>query len=319
VWWRGSCLRYAAQRDGSPKLGLDVSVVQALLKEEFGRWSDAACDTEATPAFLAQSQGNVACADAEFNCDARERNANVVIFVDREWHNSPFQIALTTLSINTATGEILDADIEVNSESYELRVDPPAGTAIDLRMVLAHEIGHFLGLSHSNDMSALMREGGTPSPDLKPDDVLGICAIFPHSATDPSCASPPSADGAECQGDERVCRGTEAAEGCGCSVPGGRGGFAATALCALAVCVAGFRRRHRQQGERAAPEPGKRAGQRIATVLLTVMRSPLNAGTCARRIVAAMQPPVSVPANGLPVTTALVTRPDGANVTTTTA
>ena len=57
----------------------------------------------------------------------------------------------------------------------------------------------------------------------------------------------------------------------------------------------------------------------ISTVFLTVTMSPSNAGTRARRSVAAMQPPVGVPANGGPAMVALVTRPDGENVMVTAA
>jgi hypothetical protein len=47
--------------------------------------------------------------------------------------------------------------------------------------------------------------------------------------------------------------------------------------------------------------------------------SPVNGGTRARRSVAAMQPPVGVPAKGGPAMFALVTLPDGENVIVTTA
>src|SRR5688500_14942023 len=57
----------------------------------------------------------------------------------------------------------------------------------------------------------------------------------------------------------------------------------------------------------------------MTTVLDTVTRSPSKGGTRALRNAAAMQPPVAVPANGGPPMLALVTRPDGANVTTTLA
>jgi hypothetical protein len=53
--------------------------------------------------------------------------------------------------------------------------------------------------------------------------------------------------------------------------------------------------------------------------LLTVTGGPENAGTVADRILAAMHPPARVPENSAPVTTALVTLPDGENVTITRA
>lgn len=47
----------------------------------------------------------------------------------------------------------------------------------------------------------------------------------------------------------------------------------------------------------------------------TVTGSPLKAGILARRNTLDTQPPTGVPANGAPVTFAVVTRPLGANVT----
>jgi hypothetical protein len=58
---------------------------------------------------------------------------------------------------------------------------------------------------------------------------------------------------------------------------------------------------------------------RIVTLLLTVTGGPENAGTLADRILAAMHPPARVPENSAPVTTALVTLPDGEKVTITRA
>jgi hypothetical protein len=57
----------------------------------------------------------------------------------------------------------------------------------------------------------------------------------------------------------------------------------------------------------------------MTTVFPTVTCAPENGGTFARRIAAAIQPPVAVPAKGGPLTFALVIRPEGAKVTTTAA
>lgn len=55
----------------------------------------------------------------------------------------------------------------------------------------------------------------------------------------------------------------------------------------------------------------------MVTVLLTVIGGPANGGIVDALNARAMHPPVGVPANGGPATLAVVTRPDGANVTWT--
>jgi hypothetical protein len=50
---------------------------------------------------------------------------------------------------------------------------------------LTHEAGHFLGLSHSPDPTATMKavysaaSDGTSFRTLEPDDVAGICDVYP--------------------------------------------------------------------------------------------------------------------------------------------
>jgi len=246
AYWPSACLTYAVQSAGSPKLGLSAAQVDALLAEEFGRWSLATCEGGGPPAFRAQSRGAVQCDRLEFNCE--RDNVNVVIFRDADWPHRANQLALTTVSMNERTGEILDADMEVNTELYDFRLDSPAvGTAADtdLRMVLAHELGHFLGLSHANDPSALMAERGKLTPDLTFDDEAGVCAIYPPG--DLACSAPPSAEGAECVGDKRSCPGDDES-GCTCDLPRAHGSAGLWALALLPIAASrrwlrAFRRR----------------------------------------------------------------------------
>ena len=65
---------------------------------------------------------DVACRRHEYN--AGQGNANIILFHDEVW---PYQgtsntLALTTLTFNTDTGEIYDADMEINAVASEVDI-----------------------------------------------------------------------------------------------------------------------------------------------------------------------------------------------------
>jgi hypothetical protein len=64
----------------------------------------------------------------------------------------PQALALTSVFVNPRTGEIRDADIEVNALFFgwtDLDLHPAASTEQDLQNALTHELGHFIGLDHT--------------------------------------------------------------------------------------------------------------------------------------------------------------------------
>src|SRR4051812_40691152 len=142
VYWDNDCLSYAIQRDGSVALGITAEQVAPIVEEGFRAWSDVACANGGTPAITALSQGTIACSAIEFNCREPELNSNLIVFRDEFEDTDTFRfgvIALTILTANTQTGQIYDADIEINSrdEDFVLGEPAPESDARDLRGVLA--------------------------------------------------------------------------------------------------------------------------------------------------------------------------------------
>jgi hypothetical protein len=211
VYWKSGCVPYAVQRDGSRAEGISALAVAGLLDQGFRSWSDLACPGGGTPELATSRQGLIACDAVEFDCQAGSENSNLVVFRDDFASGDsallPGVIALTTVTANLVSGEIFDADIEINSrdEDFALDASRASGGRRDLRGVINHELGHLLGLSHSSVRGALMQalyEGiGTPSAD----DAAGICAALDAGPRDPACSVEPLDSDAACLGSDSNC------------------------------------------------------------------------------------------------------------------
>ena len=82
-------------------------------------------------------------------------------------------------------GVIVDADIMFNPATAFSTESTTPSDRIDLESVATHEIGHLLGLDHSNILAATMFPsvvaGSSHPRDTKLDDQIGISTIYPSS------------------------------------------------------------------------------------------------------------------------------------------
>jgi hypothetical protein len=202
VWWRTACVGYDLQQDASRHVSYDAFATAA--SNAFGRWTGASCPSMGGPSRASidvRDLGPVPCARATY--DPTGPNQNVVVFHDDTWPyeqkdmastGSPksLTVALTTITFDPETGELFDADIELNSADYNILPltdsAPPAEETFDLESVLAHETGHFFGMAHSPLSRAVMyadgdTSSGTSKRFLTAEDVDGICAIYPPNGT----------------------------------------------------------------------------------------------------------------------------------------
>lgn len=181
--WKSGCVSFDLQKDGSPKRGITYDDAHAAIVQAFEQWLNADCGNGQVPSISISDYGPVECHKAEYNQDAP--NANIVMFRDQDWpyDNAIDTLALTTLIFDAENGEIFDADIEVNTYQSDMTTGPVGVRDVDLHSVLTHEVGHFLGLSHSQSAGSTMEPsyapGLTEMATIEYDDVKGICKALP--------------------------------------------------------------------------------------------------------------------------------------------
>lgn len=184
--WMRDCFGYTVQEDASDEI--ELKVARKLLAQSFAAWESADCGAGG-PGFRAVDMGTVECDRVEY--EPRAGNANILIFQDYGWEENGYdKLALTTVNYDKGTGEIWNADIQVNTADYDF-IQGYDGGEYDLLAVLTHETGHFLGIAHSDviqsTMFAAYHEGMV---DLDDDDVQAVCDIYPPRKIDEDTCNP---------------------------------------------------------------------------------------------------------------------------------
>jgi hypothetical protein len=104
-----------------------------------------------------------------------------VIFFDESWDQGDSKAAMT-YNWSTEDGAIVSFDVGLNAEGFEWTIDE-LDPVMDIENVMAHELGHVLGLGHSDiDDLATMWEMTEPGElikrNLRPDDENGLLANY---------------------------------------------------------------------------------------------------------------------------------------------
>jgi len=170
-----------------------------------------------------------------------DATANIVVdkknrltFRRGTWSYAREALAITTVTALKATGEILDADIEVNAVNFtwdDLVGNPtPAPDTQDIQNTLTHEYGHLVGFDHNcyngekvrqvdhtgqpvmdctsipagsslreATMFAAVIRGDTKRRTLDADDTRAVCEVYPPSTEMCATTVPPEGDGGGCR------------------------------------------------------------------------------------------------------------------------
>lgn len=183
LWWRNACVSYDVNQDASVQVPYDIA--DQIAAASFSKWTGTQCPVDGGVGRVSidvRDLGPVECDEVQYN--QNQGNQHVIIFHDSDWpySDSANTVGLTTVTFDPDTGEIFDADMEINATVPLALNDPVSPDAYDLQSIMTHESGHFLGLAHTSDTDATMYAfytlGSTTKRVLSADDMAGICSVY---------------------------------------------------------------------------------------------------------------------------------------------
>jgi hypothetical protein len=205
LYWAPACISFSVQQDGSTMCEIPWWTLHSAVGNAYFNWTHADCGGGRIPSLQVFLRSPVFCSQVQYNTGANQPNASIWMFRDQNWSHQRSALALTTVTYATTTGEIYDADIELNSDENDITVGDE-WIGFDLQSIVQHESGHTLGLDHSPSLlDATMfpdySQGEIKKRSLSGDDATGICAVYPPAEDRGACdPSPRHGFSGECTG-----------------------------------------------------------------------------------------------------------------------
>jgi hypothetical protein len=275
--WKTPCVTMEFSL-GAPPPELDAQGYLSAAQAAGAAWSQASLDGINRCTNVIYTVVSVPDVAGQIGLDYHNR----LIFRQGQWCSDPLPkdgscydpsaLALTSVFEDASTGEILDADLEVNATDYtwgDYAAHPEQTNVQDFQGAITHEFGHVIGLDHTCFTPGGTFSDGTPVPrpvdnngNPVPDCTAGnLPAIITQSTMYVSVAAPsaefelrslspddvqaacdiyPFTTNFECAAPSRS--GSTPSAGCSYAGPRGRDSLA-VGLAILALVALAFRRR----------------------------------------------------------------------------
>lgn len=231
LFWPQRTLRYVINEAGSNEVGPQDTI--GAIQRAFFSWASPSC-TDLY--FIYDGLSSAKQTNLTRPLGSDPDGQNMVIWREswppagaEEGSLTADMVSVTRLTFIASTGEIVDGDIDLNGHDHYWSATDQAGSVnVDIESVLAHEIGHLIGLDFSQNADAVMygdiREGDIAGRELHQDDVEGVCHIYPFGkATPDQTEAPPAVVGS--------------GGGC-CATAGGAGHATSSGVLALLLLLA---------------------------------------------------------------------------------
>lgn len=206
LWWQPRTIPLVFHDRCSADVA-DVNACFGAYRASLQAWNNVDCTD-----FTFEEMGVTANSATGFDWRRPDEAFNTIVFREGDpddangaWRHQRGALAITTVTFNSQTGRILDADVEFNGvpnggTEYEFAVCTQGGldclSKNDIQNTLTHELGHVLGLDHPPTPEATMYASAPPGELTKrtlfTDDANGICAIYPPGAEATPCTPPPN-------------------------------------------------------------------------------------------------------------------------------
>lgn len=170
--WKNLPVTYYINQAGSSDVPFNT--LTNVISASYAAWEQPCCSN-----FRSQYGGTT-------QLTADNNNGRMVLsWEDSQWDplfGDPNTIGVTLTTV-WSDCSISEAPILFNGVNFRFTT---SGQGTDLQSIATHEIGHSLGLGHSNVFQSTMYPsymGGTGARTLHQDDIDGVCALYPKPCT----------------------------------------------------------------------------------------------------------------------------------------